>query len=232
LTLTGSDFTPIHREKAMYTLIIKLASNLIYLIGRLLYGFKVEGLENIPKEGPFILSSNDLSTMGSIFTTTTVIRHVFSGQMETPVSFSEEYNWATEQWAWMFDIGGAIPVPRGRGQAVSALLSAFRALRQGKIVALNPEGETSWEGRLVPAKPAVAWVALRLGAPIVLVVATKGAYDVWPKWAERPHLTGRFQVRVGKPFRLTDSPCSRVSDEMIVRANQRIMEEMTALVYR
>jgi len=216
----------------MYTLIIKLASNLIYLIGRLLYGFKVEGLENIPKEGPFILSSNDLSTMGSIFTTITVIRHVFSGQMETPVSFSEEYNWATEQWAWMFDIGGAIPVPRGRGQAVSALLSAFRALRQGKIVALNPEGETSWEGRLVPAKPAVAWVALRLGAPIVLVVATKGAYDVWPKWAERPHLTGRFQVRVGKPFRLTDSPCSRVSDEMIVRANQRIMEEMTALVYR
>jgi 1-acyl-sn-glycerol-3-phosphate acyltransferase len=216
----------------MYTLIIRLASNLIYLIGRLLYGFKVEGLENMPKEGPFILSSNDLSTIGSIFTTITVIRHVFSGQMETPVSFSEEYNWATEQWAWMFDLGGAIPVPRGRGQAVSALLSAFRALRQGRIVALNPEGETSWEGRLVPAKPAVAWVALRSGAPIVLVVATKGAYDVWPKWAERPHLTGSFQVRVGKPFRLTDSPCSRVSDEMIAQANQRIMEEMTALVYR
>jgi 1-acyl-sn-glycerol-3-phosphate acyltransferase len=215
----------------MYTLVIRLASHLIHFVGRLVYGFRVEGLEHVPEEGPFILSSNDLSTIGSIFTTITVIRHVFSGHMAIPESFGDEYNWAADVYAWMFDIGGSLPVPRGRGQGVSVLLSALAALRQGKIVAMNPEGETSWDGRLVPAKPAVAWLALRSGAPIVLVVATKGAYDTWPKWASRPQLRGRFQVRVGRPFRLTDSPCTKVSDEMIARASQRIMDEMTTLVY-
>jgi len=215
----------------MRMLFIKLATDLIYLIGRVLYRFRVEGLENMPRKGPFILSSNDLSTIGSIYTTITVIRHFLSAKLENPISFGDEYNWAMQQWAWMFDLGGSIPVPRGRGQAVAVYLRAYKALREGKIVALNPEGETSWEGRLVPAKPAVAWTALRTGAPIVLVVATKGAYEVWPKWAHRPHLTGRFQVRVGKPFRLTHAPCARVTDEMIQQANQQIMAEMQALVY-
>lgn len=216
----------------MYTLFISLASHLIHFVGRLVYGFRVEGLENVPKEGPFILSSNELSTMGDIFTIITVIRQVSSGHMAIPESFGDEYNWATKVYAWLCDIGGSLPVPRGRGQGVSALLSALAALRQGKIVAMNPEGETTWDGRLVPAKPAVAWLALRSGAPIVLVVATKGAYDTWPKWASRPQLRGRFQVRVGRPFRLTDSPCTKVSDVMIARASQRIMDEMTTLVYR
>ncbi len=215
----------------MQLLFIKLATDLIYLIGRALYRFRVEGLENMPRKGPFILSSNDLSTIGSIYTTITVIRHFLSAHLDNPISFGDEYNWAMKQWAWMFDLGGSIPVPRGRGQAVETYLRAYKALRDGKIVALNPEGETSWDGKLVPAKPAVAWAALRTGSAVVLVVATKGAYEVWPKWANRPHLTGRFQVRVGKPFRLTDAPCARVTHEMIQQANQRIMAEMQALVY-
>lgn len=215
----------------MQMLFIKLATDLIYLIGRVLYRFRVEGLENMPREGPCILSSNDLSTIGSIYTAIAVIRHFFSSHLDIPLSLGDEYNWAMQQWAWVFDLGGSIPVPRGRGQAVAVYLTAYKALREGKIVALNPEGETSWDGRLVPAKPAAAWAALRTGAPIVLVVATKGAYDVWPKWAHRPHLTGRFHVRVGKPFRLTDAPRARVTDEMIQQANQQIMAKMQALVY-
>jgi 1-acyl-sn-glycerol-3-phosphate acyltransferase len=99
------------------------------------------------------------------------------------------------------------------------------------VVAINPEGETSWEGRLVPAKPAAAYVALRTGAPIVLLVASKGAYEAWPKWGERPHLTGRCVVRIGKPFRVTDAPCSKVSDEMVAEANRTIEQQMTALIY-
>jgi 1-acyl-sn-glycerol-3-phosphate acyltransferase len=215
----------------MYTL-IGIFTALLSLFGRLLYRMRVEGVENLPEEGPYIVSSNEIGRMGSIMTSVFIARRILRGLTVAPVGFAEEYEWSG-MWGPVYDRGSARPIfPHGRGQGVLALLTALRSLREGKIVMMNPGGEMSWDGRLVPAKRGVAWLGLRSGAPIVLVVATKGAYQVWPKWAKRPQLTGRFQVRVGKPFRLTDSPCSKVSDEMIAGANQRIAEEMTALIYR
>ncbi len=215
----------------MRLLFIKVAMRVVYLVGRLLYRFRIEGLENLPASGPYILSQNDLSQMGDTATAIAMLRLIFSGRMAEPVSLGDEYNWALQPWGWLFDMGENVPVPRGRGQAVTAYLTAIRALREGRVVAINPEGETSWEGRLVPPKPAAAYVALRSGAPIVLLVATKGAYEAWPKWGDRPHLTGRFVVRIGKPFRVTEVPCSKVSDEMVAEANRKIEQEMTALIY-
>ena len=214
----------------MYTL-LRVFTSMMLLLGRLFYKVRVEGLENLPQEGPYILSSSETGQMGTMLTMVLIGRLVFSGLMEAPVGFAEEYNW-TQGWKEAFSTAGVRPVfPHGRGQAAWAILAALRSLREGKIVAMNPAGEMSWDGRPVPPNRGVAWLALRSGAPIVLVVATKGAYEVWPKWAKRPHLTGDFQVRVGQPFRLTDSPCSKVSDEMIARANERVMEETTALIY-
>jgi 1-acyl-sn-glycerol-3-phosphate acyltransferase len=215
----------------MRLLFIRVASNLFYHLLGLLYGFRIEGVENLPESGPYILSQNDLSQMGDAATAIAMLRLIFAGRMPEPVSLGDEYNWAMEPWGWLFDMGDSVPVPRGPGQAVTSYLSAIRGLREGRVVAINPEGETSWEGKLVPAKPAAAYVALRTGAPIVLLVATRGAYEVWPKWAERPHLTGRFVVRIGKPFRVADSPCARVSAEMVAEANRTIEQQMTALIY-
>jgi len=215
----------------MRLLFIRVATNLFYRLLGLLYGFRIEGLGNLPASGPYILSQNDLSQMGDMATAIAMLRLIFAGHMAEPVSLGDEYNWAMEPWGWLFDMGDSIPVPRGPGQAVTSYLSAIRGLREGRVVAINPEGETSWEGKLVPAKPAAAYVALRTGAPIVLLVATKGAYEVWPKWAERPHLTGKFVVRIGKPFRVADSPCAKVSEEMVAEANRTIEQQMTALIY-
>jgi 1-acyl-sn-glycerol-3-phosphate acyltransferase len=215
----------------MRLLFIRVASNLFYHLLGLLYGFRIEGVENLPESGPYILSQNDLSQMGDAATAIAMLRLIFAGRMPEPVSLGDEYNWAMEPWGWLFDMGDSVPVPRGPGQAVTSYLSAIRGLREGRVVAINPEGETSWEGKLVPAKPAAAYVALRTGAPIVLLVATRGAYEVWPKWAERPHLSGRFVVRIGKPFRVADSPCARVSAEMVAEANRTIEQQMTALIY-
>jgi 1-acyl-sn-glycerol-3-phosphate acyltransferase len=215
----------------MRLLFIRVATNVTYYLLRLLYRFRIEGLENLPQSGPYILSQNDLSQMGDAVTAVAMLRLIFSGRMPEPVSLGDEWNWAMEPWGWLFAMGDSVPVPRGPGQAVAAYLSAIKGLRQGRVVAINPEGETSWEGRLVPAKPAAAYVALRTGAPIVLLVASKGAYEAWPKWGERPHLTGRCVVRIGKPFRVADAPCSKVSDEMVAEANRIIEQKMTELIY-
>jgi 1-acyl-sn-glycerol-3-phosphate acyltransferase len=204
----------------------------MFLVYRVLYKVQVRGLENVPPEGPFILSSNEIGKMGNLLISFVISKLVLGGHMKKPVGFLDEYA-LTSPYGSLFRQFGARPIfPHGRGQAVAALLSALQSLREGEILAMNPEAQTSLDGRLVPPTRAVAWLALRTGAPVVFLVSTKGAYDVWPAWSNRPQFTGRFQVRVGKPLYLSDAPCSRVNDQMIATANRRIMEEMTALIYQ
>ncbi len=210
---------------------LKVLTGMMLLLARTLYGMQVEGLESLPLEGPYILGSTELGRMGHMMAMILVLRLVFSGLLDPPIGIADEYNWPHARDGTYSKVGFRPVFPHGRAQGVSALLGALKSLREGKIVAMNPAGEMSWDGRLVPPSPGVAWLALRSGAPIVLVVPTKGAYEIWPKWAERPHLTGRFRVRVGRPFCVTDAPRTKVSDEMIAEANDRITQQMTALVF-
>ncbi len=212
-------------------LVLDALTAVLFSLFRFLYKVRIEGSENLPPRGPYILSANEISEMGSIMTSVVVARLILRGKVANPVGFADEYNW-TQMWKAVYDRGGARPVlPHGRGQGTWMLLEALRALRRGRIVVLNPEGEMSWDGRMVRLRPAVAWLALRSGAPIVPMVSTKGAYDVWPKWAKRPHLSGHFQVRMGRPLLLSKGPCSAVSDEMIEQGTLRLKEEMMSLIY-
>ena len=209
-----------------------IGSTLLLLFGKIFYRLRVEGLENVPRQGPFIIACNEISEIGEMFCTVVVARLVLSGVIPAPVGFGAEDDWGMKQWRWIFERGGAQPIRAGRGQGASALLVGLKCLREGKVLLINPEGGGGWDGRLKPLSPGAPWLALRSGAPVLPIVATQGAYDIWPKWAERPHLTGRFAVRVGKPVYLTDKPCTRVDDDTLQAASQRLYDEMYALIYR
>ncbi len=114
---------------------------------------------------------------------------------------------------------------------VGFMFAVYRILFKVQVQGLE-NVPPSLDGRLVPPTRAVASLALRTGAPVVFLASTKGAYDIWPAWADRPQLTGRFQIRSGKPRYLSDAPCFRVNNERITAPNRRIMEEMTALIYQ
>jgi 1-acyl-sn-glycerol-3-phosphate acyltransferase len=211
--------------------IINVITVVMFGFARLLYGMRIEGEENIPRHGPFILGFDEIGHMATMMTTIFLARRILSGLIDQPVGFGDEFMW-TQGWRRVYDRGGSTPIfPHGSGQGTHGLLRGLQALREGKIVMMNPSGDMSWDGRPVPPKKGVAWLALRSGAPIVLVMATKGAYEVRPKWMERPQLTGNFRLRVGKPLYLTDAPQTQVSDEMVAQANQKLRAEMDVLVY-
>ncbi len=211
--------------------VLDILTAVLFSLFRFLYKVRIEGLDNLPPKGPYILSSNEISEMGSVMTSVIVARLILRGRVDNPAGFADEYNW-TQMWRAVYDRGGARPVlPHGRGQGTWMLLEALGALREDRVVVLNPEGEMSWDGRMVPLRPAVAWLALRSGVPVVPMVSTQGAYEVWPKWAKRPHLTGHFQVRVGRPLFLSNGPCSTVSDDMIEQGTERLKEAMMSLIY-
>ena len=87
----------------------------------------------------------------------------------------------------------------------------------------------TWDGQLQhPLAPGTAWLALRGHVPVVPLVS-KGGYDIMPRWARLPKLTGRVTIRAGEPFYVCDEPLKRVSDEDVAAASQRIYDAMLAL---
>ena len=114
---------------------------------------------------------------------------------------------------------------------VNELLRARQVLLDGGCVAIAPEGETTWDGRLQsPLAPGAAWLALHTAVPIIPIVS-RGGYDVQPLWQrEKIHLTGRIRIRIGQPLVLCEQPLERVSDAQLQAASQRLWQVLAELL--
>ena len=123
---------------------------------RLLYRPWIEGLENVPTDGPVVLAANHNSFLDSIFMPLVVPRNVvFLGKSDY---FDKWY------MKWFFKGAGVIPVRREGGEAGEAALNAgVQALADGYAVGIYPEGTRSPDGRLYRGKTGVARMALRVG---------------------------------------------------------------------
>lgn len=153
----------------------------------------VEGLENVPEEGPVILCPNHLSFMDSLFMPLMVPRRVvFLGKSDY---FDKWYI------SWFFRSVGVIPVRREGGEAGEAALKAgVEQLQNGLAVAIYPEGTRSPDGKLYRGKTGAARMALRAGCPII-PIGLIGTYDVQPHNKKLPRFRGiRVGVRFGRPL--------------------------------
>jgi 1-acyl-sn-glycerol-3-phosphate acyltransferase len=156
----------------------------------------IEGLENVPADGPAILAGNHLSIADWLFTPLMVPRRV------TYLAKSEYFTTpGFKGWLQkMFYSGaGQVPIDRsGASAADNALTTASRLLDEGKLVGLYPEGTRSPDGRLYKGKTGMARIALQTGVPVI-PVAVIGTDKVSPpgpfKW--RRH---KIVVRIGAPI--------------------------------
>lgn len=96
---------------------------------------------------------------------------------------------------WAMRFGGDIPLRRGEGESIRAMLDeCARALAGGISVMLFPEGTRSRDGALLPFKDGAFALAIRTGAP-VLPVALTGTRAMRPKhsrWFGKAH--GRARI--------------------------------------
>jgi 1-acyl-sn-glycerol-3-phosphate acyltransferase len=202
-------------------------SRMTLAIGRLLYGLEVHGLEYFPTKGPSMLIARH-SSRADIFVGSLARYMAMKSPVKvygaTPVAILLNNRLLARL---IREIGG-LPAFKGKGLSSPTLIELYNLLRQGNIVGVVPEGEIAWDGRLQPLKPGVAWLALRTGAPIVCVVL-RGGYDIWPRWARWPRLTGKLIIQIGEPFHICSTPCERVNKAMIATANQRIKAELERL---
>jgi 1-acyl-sn-glycerol-3-phosphate acyltransferase len=188
---------------------------------RAVYMPRARGVENVPEAGPVILAANHLSFVDSLFMPLLVKRKVvFLGKADYFDS------WKTR---WFVRSAGVIPVRREGGSASeAAILAGIRALKEGMVVGIYPEGTRSPDGRLYRGKTGVARMALEAQA-VVVPVALHGTTDVMPLEARVPRLTGRPTVTFGKPLTF-ERYYDRPKDRFVLRSvTDEIMYEIMML---
>ena len=189
---------------------------------KLLWRPWVEGLENVPAEGPVILTPNHLSFMDSLFMPLLVGRRVvFLGKSDY---FDKWY------MSWFFKGVGVIPVRREGGEAGEASLRAgCEQLQKGLAVAIYPEGTRSPDGRLFRGKTGAARMAVRMGVPVI-PIGIIGSYDVQPHNKKLPRVRGvRVGVRFGRPLDFSRY-AGKEDDRFVLRSiTDEIMYELMLL---
>jgi 1-acyl-sn-glycerol-3-phosphate acyltransferase len=163
---------------------------------KLVFRPRVEGVENVPAEGPAILAGNHLSYADWLFMPLGLPRMVrFVAKAEY---FTEP---GVKGWfkKTFFSGTGNVPIDRsGADAAEGALLAARKVLDQGELFGIYPEGTRSHDGRLYRGKTGVARLALITKAPVVPVAVLRTDEVAPPGKA-----FGRFAqpvVRFGKPL--------------------------------
>jgi 1-acyl-sn-glycerol-3-phosphate acyltransferase len=202
---------------------LRLNSRWVLALGRFMYGLEIYGGARLPTRGPLIVVARHSSRI-EIFMAAFLCLAVreFAGVAAGPVILNNRL------FTWLSRRLGMLPGFKDRGLSAASLMESLKLLQAGKVVVMVADGEVPWDGRPQPLRSGAAWLALRSHTPIV-VSKLQGAYDIWPRWAAKPHLTGKLVLRVGEPFYLSDAPCRRVTSGMLYEANCRLLAELDAL---
>jgi len=159
----------------------------------------VEGMENIPAEGPAILASNHLSFSDSFFLPALMRRRV------TFIAKSEYFTGTGVKGkltAAFFKGVGQLPVDRsgGRGAGEAAIRSGIEVIERGELFGVYPEGTRSPDGKLYRGKVGgLARIALATGAPVI-PVAMIDTEKLQPPGQVKPNFGIRPGIRIGAPM--------------------------------
>lgn len=179
-------------------------------------GTEVRGLENIPREGPFILVANHQSYLETLLVPAVVSRILRpmakSTQFGTPIL-----------GRWLVS-AGAFPVRRFETDP-QAVRMALRFLDQGFGLLVFVEGERTWDGDLQPPRLGTIRLALKAGVPIV-PCRVDGAYEAWPRWHKwiRRHVVN-IEFREPLTFPKLDHKSER--EAMLPAAAEKIMAALS-----
>lgn len=187
-------------------------------ITRMLCDVDDSQLVKVPEKGPLIIASNHINFME----VPVMFTHL---QPRRVTGLAKAETWDNPLMALLFDFWGAIPIQRGEADT-TAFHMAIDALRNGKIVAISPEGTRSGDGRLAQGHPGVVTLAHLSNVPILPL-----AYYGSEKFRDNLNRLKRtdFHIRVGKPFRLSFSG-NRLTRELRTVMADEIMYQLALLL--
>jgi 1-acyl-sn-glycerol-3-phosphate acyltransferase len=172
--------------------------------------FNVEGRQNFPTEGGYIICGNHLSYVDGLA--------MGAGMIHDVVGFAAK-KYQKKAFGLLFRLGAPLWIEQESPDR-RAIQQAIHALKSGRPLGIAPEGTRSKSGVLQQGKEGAAYIATRANVPIV-PTAMWGTENVFKQ------LRPTVQVVYGKPFRL---PKGRAKTEDLKDYTEMIMCAIAALL--
>ncbi len=167
---------------------------LMQVVARDLFRLRVQGLENLPGAGPFILSSNHQSYFDPFVLASVLPEEIFHRTFAVGTSeiFGDGFMGHLARWL-------RVVVVDPDANLVPAMRAGAFGLRRGRVLLLYPEGERSIDGTPKTFKKGAAILSIHMQAPIV-PVAIDGFHDAWPRGKKFFQKIAPLKIRFGKPI--------------------------------
>jgi 1-acyl-sn-glycerol-3-phosphate acyltransferase len=176
---------------------------------------RVEGRDDLPASGPYIIVSNHINWKDP---------PLISIALDLSVRYMAKIQaFGYPLLGYIVRATGAFPVRRGEGDR-RALVTALRVLKGGQILGFFPEGHRSETGALLRGKPGVGFLASRAGDVPLVPIAMIGTKQSLPRLI----FGGHAVLRVGRPFRLAELAEEERRDEQAV--TDAVMRRIAALL--
>lgn len=187
----------------------RFAWTLVRPLYTLLFGRKVFGLENLPKEGGFVLCANHIAARDPLFIASALPKTRLMNFLAKKELF------ASATLSKILTALGAIPVNRGNAD-LAAMRSVFKTVKDGFGLMIFPQGTRSRDNSRMPFLTGASMIALRAGVPVI------------PAYISGPYrLFRRVDLHFGKAIDFSDFS-ARLDAGVMEAATQRIEDAVWA----
>jgi 1-acyl-sn-glycerol-3-phosphate acyltransferase len=161
---------------------------IVWLLVHSVYRLEKSGLERIPDEGAALIVANHVSFVDAL---------VIAAACRRPVRFVMDHRiFRTPVLSFVFRTGKAIPIASAKEDPAMmerAFAEVARALREGDVVAIFPEGRITDHGEMYPFRPGLKRILEETPVPVV-PMALRG---LWGSFFSR-----KDGAAMSKPWRL------------------------------
>jgi len=152
---------------------------------------RVEGIEHLKGEGPYIFMSNHQGTYD-----------IFALLGHLPFQFrwlAKKELFSIPFFGWVMAAAGYVSVDReGTRKTVEAMNEAAQKIREGMSVVIFPEGSRSPDGSIQPFKKGGFTLAIKSKVPII-PISIIGSREIMPK-GKLAVTSGEIRIRIDHPI--------------------------------
>jgi long-chain acyl-CoA synthetase len=193
-------------------------------IARKVFRLRVEGIEHLPKEGPFVLASNHVSSLDPCAIAAALdyhqLRHVYwAGRKDT--AFSNPFK------RLMSRLAHVVPIDPHRA-VFSSLAFGAAVLKRRETLVWFPEGHRSHTGELETFRPGIGMLLNRFPVPVVPVFVW-GTHEAMPPGKAWPRPT-KLAIVFAKPLDPRELGQSGEGDQPQDHIVQALYEHVKELV--
>ncbi|MFT3807697.1 MFS transporter [Arenimonas sp.] len=190
---------------------------LSWIIAKAMYRVEVKGIEeHVPDEGPALLVCNHVSYMDPL---------VIMGAVPRPTRFVMYYKiFNTPGARWVFRTARAIPIAGAREDPAvmeAAFVEVDRALAEGEIVGIFPEGKLTTDGEIAEFKAGVERILKARPVPVVPMALKNLWRSMFSKRDSRlgrlrlpRHFRARIELIAGPPIPGTQATAALLEEKV------------------